>query len=419
MPEFTEPEPTDVYRPPPHVRVVVLTHEVTRGGPAKSSVDLACSLSQLGYRVTCLAHPRFGVPLHTSEQLSEAKVQLHLLRPGRVVSPLTICQVLVALRDLCPDVLIVHRGELVAMAAPLKGLYGNPRLVFAKRGFWSPQGVWRALLRRAAAHVDAVAAVSLAVGRFWALDQPDWEPSTIFLVPNSVRIPSPDRIPPPSILREELHLPPDARLVGAVGRMAWAKGHQYLISALPPILGSFPQTHLVLAGDGSYLADLRALTEHLGLRDRVHFLGWREDIYTVLGALDVFVHPTLLELMPRRSFVGRWGTVPMTPGLAGEPFGRAVLEASAAGVPVVASDAGGHREVIIHGKTGMLVPVADPDAIAEAVIDLLAAPEKAEAMAEAARERVCREYSIQALGQRYHHLIQRLLRGQCSGTGDG
>ena len=369
--------------------------------------------------MTCLAHPRFGVPPHTSDQLSEAGVELRLLGRGRVVSPLTICQVLVALRDLRPDVLIVHRGQLAGVLAALKGLCGAPRLIFAKRGFWRPHGVWRALLRRGAARVDAVAAVSRAVARFWALDQPHWDLSTISVVPNGVRIPSPDSIPPPNVLRDELHLAAETTIVGVVGRVNWAKGHQYVVGALPRIIESFPQTHLVVAGDGPYVADLRALVESLRLDDRVHFLGWREDVYTVFGALDVFVHPTVLELMPRRSLTGRWGTVPMTPALAGEPFGRAILEASAAGVPVVATDAGGHRDVIADGRTGTLVPMADAGAIAEAVVDLLAGPERAQAMARAARERVRREYSLEALGQRYHHLVQRLLRGRSPEVEDG
>jgi glycosyltransferase involved in cell wall biosynthesis len=363
----------------------------------------------MGYRATCIAHPRFGVPAHSSEQLSQAGADLLLLRPGRGSSPITVLRVIAALNRVHPDVVIAHSGELVGLIAPLKRLYGDPQFIFVKRGFRTPWGVWATFLHVALGYVDAVAAVSGAVARFWALDQPKWDPSRLFVLPNGIRIPSSEEVPPRSALREELGLPMDARLVGTVGRMDWSKGHQYLIRALPMILKRVPQVHLVLAGDGPYLADLQRLATDIGLQHRVHFLGWREDIYTALAAMDVFVHPTLLEGPRQRARRAPRPTAPVAPDLGGEPFGRAVVEASAVGRPVVATDAGGHREVIVHGETGVLIPPADSRAIGDAVVGLLNDPGKSRAIGQAARERACREYSLEALGARYHRLIQRLL----------
>jgi glycosyltransferase involved in cell wall biosynthesis len=405
---FPELAPVPVSTPPSDLQVVVLTHELTRGGRAKSSVDLSCALADRGYRVTCLAHPRFGVPPHSAAQLSEAGVELRLLRPGRVTSPLTLLRILAALSRLSPDVLVAHSGPLVALLAPLRRHYGNPHLILAKRGFWTPVGLWRPLLRRAAGHVDAVACVSGAVARFWRLAEPDWDPSSIFVIHNGVAVPA-ESSASRDALRQELGLPATAQVVGTVARMEWEKGHQHLIESLPRVLERVPDAYLVFAGEGAYLRQLRRLAADMGLSERVLFLGWREDVPTVMRGMDVFVHATLLETTPHHSHRPPRRTVPLSPDLAGEPFGRAVIEAGSVGVSVVATDAGGHRESIVHGETGLLVPVADPEALAEAVLHLLIHPDDARRMGEAARQRVLRHFSLSALGRSYHYLIQRLI----------
>jgi glycosyltransferase involved in cell wall biosynthesis len=378
---------------------------LTRGGRAKSSVDLATVLARLGYRSTILAHPRHAVPEPAAQQLTQAGVHVELLPRG-----LTGLRVLAALERLRPDVLVVHSEHAVAMLAPLKHRFGSPRFIFAKRGFWAPHGIWTRLMRRAGPQVDAVACVSHAVANFWTQAQPEWDRSRIHVVHDGIEPPGP--LPPRTALRAELGLAPDTPLVGGIGRMVWAKGHRTLIEALPLIRDVVPDAHLILAGDGPYRATLQRVAEETGLVEHIHFLGWREDALAVLSALDVFVHPTLLERLPFKGNLELLGRVPLAPSLAGEALGRAVLEACAAGVPVVATDAGGHRDVITHGQTGLLVPLAEPEALAEAVTYLLTHPTEAQAMAAAAQHRVNLDFSLAALGDRYHHLIQRLLRGQ-------
>ncbi len=165
-----------------------------------------------------------------------------------------------------------------------------------------------------------------------------------------------------------------------------------------------PDVHLVIAGDGPALPSLKRQAEEGGLGGRVHFLGWREEIGTVLAGLEVFAHPTPLEFPGPRLRV-----VNQEPIVAGEPSGRSVVEASAVGVPVVVTDAGGHREIVVHGKTGLLVPSGDPVRLAQAVVELLSDPARRRSMGQAGRERARREYSLPALGCRYHELIQELL----------
>lgn len=165
-------------------------------------------------------------------------------------------------------------------------------------------------------------------------------------------------------VRDELGLPPDALVVGCVAVMRAEKGHGDLIDAFHRVCPRFPSAHLVLVGDGMPLFDqLRAKVSALGLADRVHFTGRRQDIGNVLMALDVFALPTHREAL---------GTV--------------FIEAAAMGVPVIGTDVGGVPETMQAGETGLLVPPRDPAALAVALETLLADPAMRRRMGDAGRE---------------------------------
>ncbi|MNV45995.1 D-inositol 3-phosphate glycosyltransferase [compost metagenome] len=167
-------------------------------------------------------------------------------------------------------------------------------------------------------------------------------------------------------VRRELGLPQDALVVGCVAVMRAEKGHVDLIDAFHQVSARFPSAHLVLVGDGMPLFDqLRAKASALGLTDRVHFTGRRQDIGDVLMALDVFALPTHREAL---------GTV--------------FIEAAAMGVPVIGTEVGGVPETMQAGVTGLLVPPRDPAALAAALETLLADPAMRRRMGDAGRERI-------------------------------
>jgi glycosyltransferase involved in cell wall biosynthesis len=148
----------------------------------------------------------------------------------------------------------------------------------------------------------------------------------------------------------------------------------------------WPELRLVIAGDGSLRGALEAEAAALGIADRVHLLGARNDVPDVLAALDVFAMPS------------EW-----------EPFGLAAAEAMAAGLPVVASEVGGLPEVVAAGVTGILVPACEPEPLAAGIATLLREPATRRAMGEAGRARVQAEFSAQAMGNRMCSLYERLL----------
>lgn len=177
---------------------------------------------------------------------------------------------------------------------------------------------------------------------------------------------------------------PDAKpLIGIVGRLAHQKGHTYLLEALPIIHQVLP-AHLAVVGAGPLEVDLRAQAAQLGIENLVHFLGSRGDVLDIMPHLDLLVSASLWE------------------GLS-----TVILEAMAAGVPVVATDVSGSREVVTTGQTGILVPAADPERLAQAVITMLTNTSEAKRMAANASE-VVKRFTVQNAIPCYEEVYRRV-----------
>ena len=165
-------------------------------------------------------------------------------------------------------------------------------------------------------------------------------------------------------------------------RLAEQKGHCYLLKAATLV----PQAIFILAGDGPDRARLQAQAQELGLGERVIFLGYRDDISDLLGCCDLFVLPSLFEGLP-----------------------LSILEAMAANKPVVASAVGGNDEAIVHGETGLLVPPADPAALAGAIHRLLSDLELARRLAVQAELRVRQRFSAEAMVEHVSQIYEQIL----------
>jgi glycosyltransferase involved in cell wall biosynthesis len=175
-------------------------------------------------------------------------------------------------------------------------------------------------------------------------------------------------------IRHELGIGPDAFLVGNVGRLALQKGQRHLIAAMPLLLERVPRARAIIAGGGDLEDYLRDLANEMGVGERVHVLGPRKDVPALMHAIDVFVMPSI------------W-----------EGFGLVLLEAMAAGRPIVASRVATIPEVVAEGETGLLVPAGDPLALATALAELADQPEVAARMGEAGRERLRRRFSLEKM----------------------
>jgi glycosyltransferase involved in cell wall biosynthesis len=164
----------------------------------------------------------------------------------------------------------------------------------------------------------------------------------------------------------------DGRIVGNVARLAEQKGHRDLIAAAPRVLDRHPDVRFVVAGDGELRDELEQLARPLG--DRFAFLGERRDVPDLLASFDVFAFPSRFE------------------GLC-----LAVIEAQAAGVPVVATPVGGIRETVVDGETGWLVPTHDVPALAERIGWCLEHADEARAVAQEAQRRVGERFRVERM----------------------
>ncbi len=188
-------------------------------------------------------------------------------------------------------------------------------------------------------------------------------------------------------LRKSIGVPPDRKLVSIVGRLTKIKNHDLFLEMAKRVLASRPDTGFVIVGGGEREAELKTLAKSLGTDGRVHFLGFRNDTANLYAALDMAIISSDNE-----------GT-PVT-----------LIEAGAAGLPVVSTDVGAVRSVVRDNETGFVVPAGDAGALADRVIRLLDDPSLARRFGEAGQKHVLANFSIEklceTLGRLYEELVE-------------
>jgi glycosyltransferase involved in cell wall biosynthesis len=219
----------------------------------------------------------------------------------------------------------------------------------------------------------------------------DWvRPESIEVIPTGIDLTPFQLDGDPAKVRAELGLPPDAYVFGTVGRLERPKGHVYLLRAFEQVVKTNARARLVLVGDGSLAKPLQEEAARLGLAERVAFAGSRRDVPYLLRAMDVFVFPSL------------W-----------EGQGLALVEAMASGLPVVASRVGGVSEVITDGTCGQLVPPGSPEALADAMLAVMASPARAREMGAAGRARAEAVFGASRMIKRLEDLYLEVVAEKC------
>jgi glycosyltransferase involved in cell wall biosynthesis len=175
-------------------------------------------------------------------------------------------------------------------------------------------------------------------------------------------------------LRNNWGIPPSAPLVGAIGRMVWQKGFEFLIHAIPEIISDIHDVRFLFVGDGPLKSDLERLVRQLDISHKVIFAGFRPDISRVLSAIDILVVPSLLEGFPIMT-----------------------LEAMAMAKPIVATRINGIEEQISDGEEGLLVPPQSTKTLSAAVLELIQNNELASRLGTAARRKVETYFSVERM----------------------
>ncbi len=174
--------------------------------------------------------------------------------------------------------------------------------------------------------------------------------------------------------------------MGVVARLQPEKGVATFLKAAARVSKVSQEARFLVVGDGPLREELLELVGRLGLRERVCFLGYRADARALTGLLDVLVVPSLTE---------------------GSPL--IVLEAMAAGVPVVASEVGGIPDQVRHRQEGLLVPPDDPGSLGDAIVELLRDPTRARALGEAGRRRMSSEFAHETMVARVESVYRSAL----------
>lgn len=180
-------------------------------------------------------------------------------------------------------------------------------------------------------------------------------------------------------------------VIGLVGRICPWKGQHVFIEAAALVHARYPEARFQIIGaalfkEHEYEMELHRLTDAKGLRAVLEFSGFQSDIAPVIQGLDVLVHASIVA----------------------EPFGQVVVQGMACAKPVVATDGGGVRETMVDGVTGLLVPMDDAPAMAEAICALLADPAAAQTMGERGRERVMAHFTIEQSARKVTEVYERV-----------
>ncbi|HJZ69893.1 MAG TPA: glycosyltransferase [Blastocatellia bacterium] len=207
----------------------------------------------------------------------------------------------------------------------------------------------------------------------------------IVVINNGVEIAEPSA-PARDELRCELGLASNVKLIGMVARLQEVKGHRFFIEAAARISRSGVDAHFVLVGDGPLRSEIEKQIDDLGITTRVHLLGDRTDVARLVSAFDLLVLASLHEGLP-----------------------NAVMEAMAAGVPVVATAVGGAKELILDGETGYLAPPSNAAALAERIAFALGDETERVRITNAARNHIAASFGMERMVESVERLYDELM----------
>lgn len=220
-----------------------------------------------------------------------------------------------------------------------------------------------------------------------AIQQENLPPEKIEVIYNGLDLSEYQQTLENKSLREELGIVNGTPLVGLIANFNFEiKGHIYFLGAAKKILEKVPNVKFVLVGDGALRLRYEAVAQELNIRNDVYFLGKRIDVPSIISNLDVSALSS-----------------------TNEGFSNVIMESMAAGKPVVATNVGGSKEMIKDEVTGYLVPPADSQSMANAIINLLENPDKARAMGSAGRAVVKEKFTVEAMVEKYEELYQSLI----------
>lgn len=371
-----------MHEPDTEPRVLHVDEQEGWRGGEQQMLYLARGLKQLGYPTAAVVRPGS----EAVDRLAEAAIPIHQV-PMKGEADLGAARRIARLAQAGEyNILHSHTAHAQMLAQLASRLFWARAKVVAHRRIEFPVGRGLFGLGRLKYRfgVDAYVAISNRVKQtLLEAGVPDWR---VFVVRS---VTDPERfadVEPPPALRESLGIPDDAFVVGNIAALVGHKDHRTLLEAARAVRDEIAETWLVIVGDGPLRQQIEDKADSLHMDDRLVMTGYRRDVPELIGLFDVFALSSSEE------------------GLC-----SALLEVAAAGCPIVAADAGGVREAVLPGKTGVVVPTRSPKALAEGVLQVARHPEQARQMARRGRRRVKEQFNPEVLTSQTLEVYRRVL----------
>jgi glycosyltransferase involved in cell wall biosynthesis len=365
----------------PKLSVMHVILSLDPGGLERVVIDLTREAARMGQTASILCIEKPGV----LAPQAQAVTNIHCSTKGPGLSWAVVDRIRSILREVRPDVVHTHQAAALFYLAPISRKF-TPILVhtehnnqFRRYRTLREKFTYFSMLATAGSRVDRMFAVSEDARRS-ILNARVIPRRKLFTVPNGINF---DRFRVRNqdpVLRKSLGIPDDGFVFGNIGRLNEMKRPDILIDAFAKLSSEFPASHLLLVGDGPLMADLQNQAAALKITARVHFTGFQPNPEKYLGMLDVFVLTSRMEGMP-----------------------LAVLEASASGIPVIASKVGGLEEMSDGGRSILLYEFGDTDALLGGLRRLVSQSDFRQRLAHAGREHVLTAYSAERMARDYGH----------------
>jgi glycosyltransferase involved in cell wall biosynthesis len=220
------------------------------------------------------------------------------------------------------------------------------------------------------------------------LEEAGIDPELVTVIRSAVDVDAINAMPDCDAFRREFGINEGDFVIAVIAQLIPRKGHKYLFDVIPNLRDKYPHIRVILFGAGPGEAELRELATKLNLQGTVQFAGYREDLDDYIACIDLLVHPAVKE------------------GL-----GVAMLKAAAAGIPVLAFDTAGSREAVLHGKTGVLVPLDNIEMLQKAIALLIDESEMRVELGQTGRQRMKDEFLVDTMVDRHIELYESVTNG--------
>jgi glycosyltransferase involved in cell wall biosynthesis len=365
------------------IRIAYVIDKLALHGTQKMLVLLSQHLAQRNYqqRVYCLkdeVHPA------NKFALDAYGVELRVIGQQQLIAGIGLMRLIAEWRQWQPDIVytLLFYGNIIGRV--LARIANTPRVISSVRAKNVYKNIFHFGLDRITAGLADHVICNSQDAISFAIQYEGVRPEQMTYIPNGV-LPVHTRYDVET-LRKELGASSDTVLIGSIGRLVPQKGYHSLLQAFRQFQQHLPDSLLLIIGQGPLFSELQAQVEALSLATNVKLLGERTDIERLLSCINVYVQASLFEGMP-----------------------NALMEAMAAGKPVIATAVDGNRELIENGRTGWLVRPEKPDILAQTMLFAVRHPEESRQLGKTAAQHITAKFSVEKMVDAYDQMFQSVI----------